>query len=194
MKNPSEGAGQGPHITTPHSPASHVNSPCKCALLLHFCCFSHHRSRAACTKVTKCTECQQALSFGESDDFTLRCSQYGTRAHCAMPPPPTLAPHSDCFAGCASVCVRHTCALVLPTMVAPPPLSHTDYNDSTPLPSLALFFAFGAVFALVCFITLAFVAPPVMRFCVSVCESGTNKYNCNANAVLSSQWSKEIQS
>lgn len=92
MKNPSEGAGQGPHITTPHSPASHVNSPCKCALLLHFCCFSHHRSRAACTKVTKCTECQQALSFGESDDFTLRCSQYGTRAHCAMPPPHSRSP------------------------------------------------------------------------------------------------------
>jgi len=61
-------------------------------------------------------------------------------------------------------------------MVAPPPLSHTDYNDSTPLPSLALFFAFGAVFALVCFITLAFVAPPVMRFCVSVCESGSCTY------------------
>jgi len=115
MKNPSEGAGQGPHITTPHSPASHVNSPCKCALLLHFCCFSHHRSRAACTKVTKCTECQQALSFGESDDFTLRCSQYGTRAHCAMPPPPLSLPTLT-----ASLAVRVCVCGILALWFSPP--------------------------------------------------------------------------
>jgi len=90
-----------------------------------------------------------------------------------MPPTPRALsfpiPHPLCE------CVRYTCALVLPTLGAS--LSPTDYNDSTPLPSFVFFFvwfAFGGVFALVCFIILVFVAALMMRFRVCVRKSQRN--------------------
>lgn len=71
------------------------------------------RALAACTKVTKCTECQQALRAEQRVDFTLQ-SLYNRRSvsvhtHCAfMPPsccPPPTAARTRSVCVCRSVSV-----------------------------------------------------------------------------------------
>lgn len=171
-------------ITTPTSPGWAICSfPSPVPLRAFFPAFFPECSsklRAACTKVTKCTECQQAPSFVESDDFTLRCvlsTVHALIARCPLPLGLSRPPF------CVFLCVR-VCALYFrawaPHLLLCPSIPRAVM---TPLHSPLLFF----LFLFVCLLSgsllsfaLSFLL--MMRFCCLCARAGTHTHASSAAA------------
>lgn len=139
---------------------------------------------------------------GDRRFYITLCSVRYTRSLRDAPPLPTLSRALSLIGlVCAFLflCVRATCALVLPTFLSnplpptiPPPfLTFKEYNDSTPLPGLCfLLLPFVGVFALVCFIILILLLLSfwMMRFCICVWGPSHRYITSAAKAIGEKKW------